>query len=74
MNGALLKKWMTEHNVKAEDLAVRMGVSYPTVKNMLAGKRPYRTTITVLAQIMGVSEDDLMAEPKQDPGGKRAAG
>jgi transcriptional regulator with XRE-family HTH domain len=71
MNGALLKKWMKEQGIKPEQLAVKIGVSYGTIRNLMAGKKnTFRPTITVLSRLMGVSEETLMP----NSGGKQAAG
>jgi transcriptional regulator with XRE-family HTH domain len=68
MNGALLKEWMTANDIKPEQLAVKIGVSYGTIRNLLAGKKPFRPTITVLANLMGVSEETLMGQQKKPRG------
>lgn len=71
MNGALLKKWMKENNVTPEQLAVKIGLSYATIRNLMAGKNTFRPTITVLANLMGVPEGALLSEQK--PGGRNKA-
>ena len=40
---------------------------------MMAGKKPYRTTVTVLSQLMGVSEEDLLSTPTQHTSRQRKA-
>jgi transcriptional regulator with XRE-family HTH domain len=64
MNGALVKKWMKENRIKPEELAVKLGISYPTVKTIMAGKKPYNTTVKFLATLMEVSEQELLQESK----------
>lgn len=65
MNGVLLKMWMKENGVKPEQLAVQLGISYPTVRAMMGGRKPFRTTITVLAGLMGIPEQELMGQSKK---------
>jgi plasmid maintenance system antidote protein VapI len=65
---------MKENDVKPEQLAVRIGVSYATIRNLMAGKKTFRPTIIVLSQLMGVSEAELATEPKQKTGGRKATG
>lgn len=71
MNGELLKRWMNDNHVRAEELAVKLGISFQTVRTMMAGKKPHKHTVTVLSQLMGVRESDLLAE-KKDPGPEAA--
>lgn len=73
MNSALLRSWMDKEGVRPEELATKLGVSFSTVRAMMAGKKPYRTTLTVLSQLMGVSEEDLSNAPKQGPTASRKA-
>lgn len=74
MNTVLLKQWMSEHNLRPEDLASKLNVSYSTVRNLLAGKRPQRITTVALAGLIGVPVEQLQAEIKVTPGGRKAAG
>lgn len=74
MNGVLVKKWMTENEIRPEELAVKLGVSFSTVRAILVGKTPYRPTITVLAGMMGVRVEDLINQPsRKKTGGLKTA-
>lgn len=74
MNSALIKKWMEENNVRAVDIASKLGISLSTVQKILLGQNPIRPTITVLAGLMGVSEADLMGPTKKVPVSKKRTG
>lgn len=71
MNGALLRQWMKENKIRAEELAIKIGVSYASIRNYMAGKPTNRPTITVLAGLMGVSEEELLIHHNKDPIGRK---
>lgn len=62
MNGPLLVKWMKERDMRPEELATKIGVSYATVRNLMAGKKTSRPTMIVLSQIMGVPMMELLKQ------------
>jgi len=72
MNGELMKKWMRENKLRAEDVASKLGISYPTVRTMMTGKNPHPNTIKAMAKLMDVSEDDLI-DATSDGSGPEAA-
>jgi transcriptional regulator with XRE-family HTH domain len=73
MNGALIKKWMSEREIRPEELAVKLGVSFSTVRSIMAGKKPSRPTVTVLASLMKVPEEELTKSTKKITGGSLKA-
>jgi len=70
----MVREWLQRERMRPEELAVKLKVSFATVQNILHGKRPYRPLITVLAQVMGVSEESLLAESKPKEGKKASIG
>lgn len=60
MNVALISEWMKKNRLRIEDVASKTGLSYGTVARILAGKPAQLATAKVLADLMGVSLDDLL--------------
>lgn len=71
MNSVLVKKWMSDKGMRPEELAVKLGVSFYTVRTMLKGKNPYRPAIIILAGLMGVPEEEILDLPSKTSGGKK---
>lgn len=65
MNVALLTKWMRDNRLRAEDVASKSGLSYGTVLRILSGKPAQVATVKVLADLMGITVDDLIAARKE---------
>lgn len=64
MTQDLVRKWMNAENLSAEQLAVKLGVSYPTVLKILSGKKVSTPTLRLLSYMMGESEADTKASAR----------
>jgi transcriptional regulator with XRE-family HTH domain len=60
MNTELIKQRMKELKLTREALAVKVGVSFTTIYNMSRGARPNQDNLNKLADVLGVSVEDLI--------------
>lgn len=50
---------MQENGIRAEDIAVRLQISYSTVQRGLQGKPMHRSTIKAISDLTGIPMSDL---------------
>lgn len=72
MNGARVKQWLKERNMRPEELAVRLGVSMGTINKIFAGRPVMKPIIIALASIMGCEETELCPTPKMQKVSRKA--
>lgn len=65
MNGLLVKDWMQKKKMRPEQLAVKLDVSFATVKKIMAGQKVHKHTIVVLANLMETTAEELLVIPKK---------
>ncbi len=60
LNGEVVRAWLGERDLKRTHISRKLGVSDNLVDKMLAGHVPKERTLKALAQLMGVTELQLL--------------